>query len=198
MSAPRGLPRMFVALMLGSELGEPIRADVEGCLVGDAREEPPLGLVSAEDLHLTLFFLGPVEGARLAGLEQALTGAVDASLAPELELGPGGAFPSATRPGVLWIGVRETGIERLSELQAGVARACTGQGFRRDPRAWTPHVTVARVRRGRGRRDWAPPTGFFELDPELAWKPSAVTLVQSLAPGGPCAYRRLREFPFFC
>jgi 2'-5' RNA ligase len=189
---------MFVALMLGAEQAEPMRADVEGCLVGDAREEPPLRLVEADDLHLTLFFLGPVEGARRAGLEQALAGALDASLAPELELGPSGAFPSAARPSVLWIGVRERGIERLDELQAGVARACRGQGFRRDPRAWTPHVTVARMRHGRGRRDWAPPTGFFELDPELAWKPSAVTLVQSLPPGGPRAYLPLREFPFFC
>jgi len=188
---------MFVALMLGGERGEPICADVEGCLLGDVREEPPLRLVGADDLHLTLFFLGPVEGARRAGLEQALVGAVDASLAPELELAPGGAFPSAARPSVLWIGVREPGTERLGELQAQVARACTAQGFGPDKRSWTPHVTVARVRRGRGQRDWAPPPEFFELDFDLAWKPSAVTLVQSLPPGGPCAYRPLREFPFF-
>ena len=59
-----------------------------------------------------------------------------------------GAFPSPTRPRVLWAGLRE-GREALSSLAEAVDVALARLGFPRDDRAFSPHVTLARVREPR-------------------------------------------------
>jgi 2'-5' RNA ligase len=92
------------------------------------------------------------------------------------------------------MGAEEHGLERLAELERGVRRACVAQGFLADPRPFASHVTVARVERGA--RGWHPPPGFFSMDCAIPWQPPAVALVESLAPGGPTAYRPVRHFPF--
>lgn len=183
---------MFVALMLGPEVGDELEGRVGASLDGDP--DAPLRRYGADDLHMTLFFLGAVDGAARPGLEQALLGALDASLAPDLLLSGAGAFPSPERPRILWVGALEQGPERLGELERGVRRACVAQGFQADPRPFAPHVTVARVERGA--RGWHPPPAFFSMDCAIPWQPPGVALVESLPPGGPTAYRPVRTFPF--
>ena len=56
-----------------------------------------------------------------------------------------GAFPSPTRPRVLWAGV-ETGRASLAALAGAVDDALAGLGIPREEREFSPHVTVGRVR----------------------------------------------------
>jgi 2'-5' RNA ligase len=56
-----------------------------------------------------------------------------------------GAFPSPTRPRVLWAGVDE-GRTAAATLACGVDDALAGLGFEREARAFSPHVTLGRVR----------------------------------------------------
>jgi len=182
---------MFVALMLGPEAGDELEAQVAASL---GREDEELRRYGGDDLHMTLFFLGAVAGELRPDLEQALRGALDPSLAPDLVLSTPGAFPGPERPRILWVGVDEEGPERLHELERSVRRACVGQGFTADPRPFAAHVTVARVaRRARG---WQAPAAFFHLKCAIPWQPPGVALVESLPPGGPTAYRPVRVFPF--
>src|SRR5262249_44852213 len=60
-------------------------------------------------------------------------------------LAGGGAFPSARRASVLWIGVREP--EPLVRLARAVEAATAELGHRAEDRAFHPHLTVARARR---------------------------------------------------
>jgi len=191
--------RLFVALMLGAELGARVSRQVRASLGLRGGEPPPrqLRLVAADDLHLTLFFLGAVATERSAALEAALGAAVEGLEAPRLELGRAGAFPDARRPRILWLGLREPVAGALGALVDAVHRACVGQGFEADPRPFAAHVTAGRVRaeRGRQRAPAGVPPGFFELDPGLPWQPGSVALVES-APGGPGpAYRPIRTWP---
>lgn len=100
--------------------------------------------VRPEGIHLTLVFLGSVAGARLQALDPALQAVGTQTPAFVLRLGSLGAFPSVTRPRVLWVRVTDAGAT-LAVLQRGLHVACQTQGFAVEKRAFAPHLTLGRV-----------------------------------------------------
>ena len=104
--------------------------------------------VGRDNFHLTLKFLGDVDPGRLQAIVAALGGAVAGC--PPFDLGVGGlgAFPSPTRPRVLWVGLEE-GATEAARLAGRVDDALAGVGFERETRAFSPHVTLGRVREPR-------------------------------------------------
>ena len=186
---------MFVALMLGPELGARVEAATLGALRVDRRSARREGLrpYGAADLHATLFFLGEVGGETAREVDSALALHLEGARAPDLRLGAAGAFPQPGRERVLWMGIEDRG--GLEELQERTTEACAELGFTPEERPFHPHVTVARVRR---RRDGGfPRVGrrFYGLDLGLKWKPREVALVESLGGGGGDAYGVASTFP---
>lgn len=100
--------------------------------------------VAAANLHVTLKFLGQVDAARLPAIETALADAAAAKAPFQLGLRGLGAFPSSSRPRVLWAGAAE-GAVACARLAAGVDEALEAVGFAREARAFSPHVTLGRV-----------------------------------------------------
>ena len=68
-------------------------------------------------------------------------------------LGGAGAFPAARRPRVVWLGM-DAGARELVALAAALERALKPRGFERESRAFSPHLTIGRVRESRD--DWTP------------------------------------------
>jgi RNA 2',3'-cyclic 3'-phosphodiesterase len=101
--------------------------------------------VAPENFHVTVKFLGRVEDTRVQSVIGALHTAVQGHAPFDLEVGGLGAFPSATRARVLWAGITG-GIDPLAALAASVEDALAGLGFPREDRAFSPHITLARVR----------------------------------------------------
>ncbi|MCI4326531.1 MAG: RNA 2',3'-cyclic phosphodiesterase [Thermoplasmata archaeon] len=117
---------------------------------------------STASAHLTLKFLGEISVPLAESLGAAVRSAV-ASLAPfSLELRGVGAFPDASHPRVVWAGVGE-GAERVTDLAHRVDEAGTTVGVRPEPRPFTPHVTLLRVR---GPRDTARAQEWLACGPE--------------------------------
>ena len=104
--------------------------------------------MAAENFHITLKFLGGVDDARIGAFTDALRAAVEGERAFDLEIVGLGAFPSATRPRVLWAGVA-AGLESLTSIAGRVDRAMETQGFAFEERPFSPHVTLGRVREPR-------------------------------------------------
>lgn len=97
--------------------------------------------VDDDQLHLTLRFVGDVDGAQLRDLLSALR---RVSAAPfELGLSSAGFFPLRGPQRVLWIGVDKS--EPLDALQRVVSGAVTRLGHVPDRKKWAPHVTLARL-----------------------------------------------------
>jgi len=125
--------RLFVGIAIPPDIGERLWALTGG--VKGARWMPP------ETYHLTLRFIGE------AGRPQAEE--LDAMLrtieAPAFELALAGVnyFGTASRPRVLWAGVDPS--LPLHQLARKVDRAARQAEFPRDDRAYTPHVTIARL-----------------------------------------------------
>ena len=108
----------------------------------------PVAWVAPENFHITLKFLGGVDDGRVPPLVEALREAVQGHRPFALDIAGLGAFPSATRPRVLWAGVAG-GLDPLSALAEGVEQVMASHGFSREERGFSPHVTLGRVREPR-------------------------------------------------
>ena len=80
-----------------------------------------------------------------------------------------GVFPSPEYISVVWAGVGE-GAEELTRLHEALEAETTARGVDAEPHAFTPHVTIARMRDGRGKghvqrvvREREPEIGRFEV-----------------------------------
>ena len=109
------------------------------------REQLPVKWVRAENIHLSLKFLGEVADAREPELRTALKQASGDRRPLTLEITGFGVFPDYHRPHVLWAGITpEPGLELL---QHAVEQAFAPLGFPTEARAFRPHVTLARAAR---------------------------------------------------
>jgi RNA 2',3'-cyclic 3'-phosphodiesterase len=102
--------------------------------------------VAPDNLHITLKFLGAVEETRLSDIAAMLAKAADRR-AFDVEVRGLGAFPTPTRPRVLWAGTAVA--PAFTELAEAVDRAVGVLGFSPEERGFTPHVTLGRVREPR-------------------------------------------------
>jgi 2'-5' RNA ligase len=94
-----------------------------------------------EQLHLTLRFIGEVDGQGMAAIKDALDG-IDAP-GFELELHGVGQFGNR-KPNALWAAVRAS--PELDHLQRKVDSAIRRVGQPQDAHKFTAHVTLARLR----------------------------------------------------
>ena len=120
-------------------------ARLAGAIERLRRVAPDVAWVAPGNLHLTLKFLGQVDEARLATIAAALEGAVAGAVAFDAAVVGLGAFPTATRPRVIWAGLSE-GAPALSGVAARVDAALGALGFPPEARPFSPHVTLGRVR----------------------------------------------------
>jgi RNA 2',3'-cyclic 3'-phosphodiesterase len=148
---------------------------------------PELRWVSAENLHLTLRFLGQVDTARLEELSRELR---RLPVQPfSLRLGGLGSFGRGAAVRVVWIGVTAGGRE-LEQLASAVEKCCAEAGLPPEDRAYNPHLTLARARRRRGAR-----VPELPLPPELdAWRVDAFRLYRSRTAAGGAVYTVLEQF----
>lgn len=144
--------RLFVAVDLEPSIRQEAFA-VGVRLAGVLRRAIPGGRadvswVRADNLHLTLRFLGEVEDARAAALAERFTQPL--ALAPfDIELGGVGVFPAAGSPRVIWIDVTQ-GREALVSLARQVEDRLEAWGCGRDTRPFQAHLTLGRCRQPLG------------------------------------------------
>jgi len=104
----------------------------------------PLKVVSPDQLHLTLKFLGDTEDGLVPEIVTAMREAASGVRPFEIRVRGTGAFPSLGRMNVIWVGVE--GAEPLTRIAAALEASMEPLGFRREHRTWKAHVTLARVK----------------------------------------------------
>jgi len=132
------MPRLFLAIELPDETKEQLRRlriDIPG-----ARWVP------ANQLHLTLAFLGDVDVESMKRLVEKLAGLHCPAFS--LCLGEFGCFPNRKRPKVAWIGVRpEPLLMSLADRVREVVLSCE---IPQEERPFSPHITLARIKQAVG------------------------------------------------
>lgn len=127
------MPRLFTALEIPRDAALSLSL-LRGGLPG-AR------WIDVENYHLTLRFIGDVEGHVADEVANALDRVHRPSFS--LTLSGVGAF-GQKKPHAVWAGVAPS--PDLNALQAEIERICQRLGVPTDPRKFTPHVTLARLR----------------------------------------------------
>lgn len=127
------MPRLFTALEIPREATLSLSL-LRGGLPGAT-------WIDVENYHLTLRFIGDVEGH----VADEIASALDRVRRPafSLTLSGVGAF-GGKKPHSLWAGVAP--CPDLFALQAEIERICQRLGLPAHPRKFTPHVTIARLK----------------------------------------------------
>jgi RNA 2',3'-cyclic 3'-phosphodiesterase len=98
--------------------------------------------IERDNYHLTLRFIGDVEEGVARDLAEGLDGVTVPNFVTRLK--GLGAFGGA-KPHALYVGMEAS--PELRRLQAAHERVCQQVGLVRETRKFTPHVTLARLRR---------------------------------------------------
>ena len=125
--------RLFVALALPDSVAQPLLLLQGGV--------PGARWCEREQLHLTLRFIGEVDGRDASAIDDALA-TIRAPRFP-LELKGVGEFGSRN-PRALWAGVRDD--VAVLHLQRKIESALQRVGLPPEERKFSPHVTLARLR----------------------------------------------------
>lgn len=129
---------MFLALPVDAHGIDGVRAELE-------RSGRCLKVVHEKNYHITLKFLGDTDTGRY----DVLVAALDSSSRPqrvECFIKGLGCFPNAANPSVIWAGM-EYASGLMDKLFLFAENAAVGAGFPPEQRKFSPHLTLARVRR---------------------------------------------------
>jgi RNA 2',3'-cyclic 3'-phosphodiesterase len=135
------MPRRFRAFV-GVDLPVPGRVQALVASLGGLGKA--VRTVPAGNLHVTLKFLGDVEADEIREIDTITKAACEGIDPFDVRLVGLGAFPKIERPSVVWVGI-ENG-EPLVEMANRLETALAPLGYPPEARAFTPHLTVARVK----------------------------------------------------
>lgn len=111
-----------------------------------AEAEPDVKWVEPENLHLTLLFLGEVEDREINSVCRAASEACANQPPFTMSVTRAGCFGNPRRPRTLWVGI-EAGSQEVRSLHDAIEKPLLTLGcYRREERAFTPHLTIGRVR----------------------------------------------------
>lgn len=104
-----------------------------------------------EKMHITLKFLGDIDEKQFTYLQRAMEETAKEFQSFVISTEGTGAFPSRGVPRILWLSVNDNS-GMLSKLQSRIEDKCSEIGFKREDRAFHPHLTLARIRTAEGAR----------------------------------------------
>jgi 2'-5' RNA ligase len=138
-------------MMLRSFIAVEIPADIQSAIarstaaLQESLPKPLVRWVPAQNVHLTIKFLGDVSPVNLERLTEAVKLEVAKHEPFSIPVGGLGAFPSPRQARVIWIGL-EVPLQ-LSGLLHGVEAVTAKFGYAAEDRPFSPHLTIGRVGR---------------------------------------------------
>jgi len=111
-----------------------------------------LKLVEPQNIHVTLRFLGDISASMVDAIQEGMK-KVDFP-AFDCEVHGMGAFPDLRYARVVWAGIVK-GSEELENVANQLESQLRQLGFRADPKGFSPHLTLARVKTGRNKAELA-------------------------------------------
>jgi len=184
---------MGIRTFLAVELDEATRARLAEAAAGVDTRRARVRLVSAENLHVTLNFLGDVADPQVPAVCEAARRV--AAAAEPFQFAVRGLLavpPRGATLRMLWAGVDDSS-GGMAALQAALTAALAELGFGPDRRPFRPHLTLARFKSPPGQRGATADAGAIRAavadradEPFGAVAAEAVTVFSStLGPGGP-------------
>ncbi len=137
--------RTFLALPLPGA----VRSKLDALQRSLAPEIAGARWVGRDEYHLTLAFLGDVADTDLNAVCLAVAESAREIPRFDLEVRGLGTFPDSSRPRVLWAGIVGD-LDALATTRQSVFDAAIRAGYRPADERFHPHITLARLKPGRG------------------------------------------------
>ena len=155
-----------------------------------------------EQFHFTVKFLGDIPPEKIEKVLQTGQAVREGRDRFELAVEGAGAFPSASRPSTLWLGVT-TGADSLAEIALQLDGILVKYGHKKENRPPTPHLTLARIRTYSGEAQAAGALkradigeiGSYTVDRFVLMRSTPRYYRDRLKPTG-SEYSVVEEFPF--
>lgn len=141
--------RVFIAVEIPSSIRQAIHEQTEPLRA--ALGTDLVRWVPIENMHLTLKFIGDVSPANVDTLAQMLTAETQTCAPFSFAVSGLASFPSPRRARVIWIGIHAPAA--LTSLQRSLESAAARLGYEEEPRPFSPHLTLGRVRQPIGAND---------------------------------------------
>jgi 2'-5' RNA ligase len=178
-------PPLRVRAFFGLPVPEAHRAALAQYLAACADAAPRFRWTPADNLHLTVRFIGSVDLSIVDGIADRLSARPPAAF--ELELGDVSTFNRGEAVRVVWLQVR-SGVDAARELAAQVEAECAPAGLAPETRTFQPHLTLARARARQGAA-LPPLTPAPQLPP---WRAEELVLYRSHLGRSGSVYEPLR------
>ena len=179
--------RLFTALDLSAEVQSRLEE-----LLERLRPAARIHWSPPENLHITTKFIGEWPEERLEELKRVLR-ALDPRPPLPVHIRQVGFFPNPHSPRVFWCGIEAPGLETLA---ADTDRATASLGVASEKRAYSPHLTLARIKE---RIDLQPLREIIAGSPSLdfgRFTADRYYLYLSKLQRSGSVYTKLAEFPF--
>ena len=177
------MPRLFIAVDLPDTIRENLAAMSFGI--------PGAKWVAPEQLHLTVRFIGAVDGALFRDIKDILDGIHLASFSMQLK--GVGFFPPRGAPRVLWVGLEKN--QQLQILRKKIDLLLSRVGVEPEGRKFSPHITLARLKNSPVQKiaNFLSGNGLFSQEPFMVEDFKLYSSI--LSPKG--AYHKIeRIYPF--
>jgi len=147
------------------------------------RSAAQVSWVKPSNIHLTLKFLGDVPASSVEAIQLAVKRAASSMQGFEIEVGSAGCFPTSRNPRVLWVGLTNL-PESLKQLHASIEAELAREGFPREPKRFSPHLTIGRVRAPKGAGPVAEDLTRRGFEPERFQAREIIVMCSDLNPKG--------------
>ena len=190
----KGITIMVFRCFIAIEIPETIRKSVGDIIEILKKSGSDVKWVKPENIHITIQFLGETEESLIAAIKESL----EKILAPHhpfyIKITDAGCFPDGRRPRIIWVGMEES--QNLIRLYKDVANGMTRFGYQKEERAFTPHITIGRVKSQRNMGELLKRLDEFKGRSIAEFEVQKITLMKSeLKPSG-AKYYSLAEIPF--
>lgn len=132
--------RLFLALDLPSQVQNELYksiTDEDLIFQKKIRPTPP------QNLHVTLHFLGDVNQSQKQEVGSIMDRVREVTEPFELCISSAGFFPNSRNPRILWAGFQSS--PEIFNLHRALEKELLSSGFRKDAKAYRPHITIARI-----------------------------------------------------
>ncbi len=179
--------RSFLAFDIDNDLVLRKMAEAQELL---AKTGADLKAVEPKNIHVTLRFLGDVTPTTIEKIFEAMKAVQFVPF--DVKIHGVGAFPTPRYPRVVWAGITQ-GSDQLQSIFMQLEPHLQSMGFASEPRGFSPHLTIARVRSGKNKANlsvWLSQNENYEFG---VLRAACLRLKRSvLTPKGPI-YSTLKE-----
>jgi RNA 2',3'-cyclic 3'-phosphodiesterase len=136
------LIRCFVAVEIPDEL----KILIDEYISSLRKISPDIKWIKANNLHITLKFLGEIPKDLLSKIQKELLGISNVVKPFAMSIGDAGFFPNQFKPRVIWLGMQNDNNNSLFKIHKWIDEKLENLGFEKEKRRFSPHLTLGRIK----------------------------------------------------